>query len=192
MKLLLIALSAILVDNYVAVRFLGVYPFLGADRNIKASLVFGTAVACAMALSGALIYPIQKFIIDAFDLGYLQILVYVSVILVSVFLIEGLYKKAFASAYSRIKSRFPAVSLNCMILTFTLINFSAGFAFLETVVNSFGAGLGFALVLTMFSAVNDRLFLSDIPKALRGLPITLLAAGMVALAFWGLQGIVKL
>lgn len=190
-ELLAILFSVILVNNYVLVKFLGICPFLGVSKKLNTAMGMGTAVTFVMVLSSAVTWPIQRYILDPLNVGYLQTIVFILVIAALVQFIEILLKKFLPPLYMALGIYLPLITTNCAVLAVTILNISSNYGFLESIVNSLGGGLGFVLAMFMFSGVRERMENSDIPESLKGLPITLIAASLVSLSFLGFAGLIE-
>jgi electron transport complex protein RnfA len=189
-SLIIILMSAVLVDNYVLSRFLGICPFLGVSKKIDQATGMGLSVIFVMLVATAATWPIQRFILDKFGLGYLQTIVFILVIATLVQFIEIVLKKYIPSLHKSLGVYLPLITTNCAVLGVTINNITDGYTFLESMVSSLGCGLGFLLAMVLFSGVRKRMEGADVPEAFRGLPVTLLAASIVSLAFFGFGGIV--
>ena len=189
--LLAILLTAILTNNYILAKFLGICPFLGVSKKLSTATGMSAAVIFVMALATAVTYPINKFLLVKFDLEYLQTIVFILVIAALVQLVEIILKKYIPALYNALGIYLPLITTNCAVLGVVLLNIDEGFGFAESMVNSVGAGLGFMLAMVMFSGIRERMEGNDIPKFLQGLPITLVAASLVAVSFLGFTGIVE-
>ncbi len=188
--LLIILLSSVLVNNYVLNRFLGICPFLGVSKNLKSATGMGVAVTFVMLVATAVTWPIQYFILDKCDMGYMQTIVFILVIATLVQFAEIFLKKYIPSLYKALGVYLPLITTNCAVLGVTINNVSDGYTFLQSIVSSLGCGLGFLLAMVIFSGVRSRIDEQHVPKHLKGLPVTLIAASFVALAFLGFEGLV--
>ena len=186
-----ILLSVILVDNYVLVKFLGICPFLGVSQKTKTALGMGTAVTFVMVVASAVTWPIQHYLLERFHVEYLQTIVFILVIASLVQLIEITLKKFIPALHKALGIYLPLITTNCAVLAVSILNIDNGYTFVQSLVNGLGAGLGFVLAMFMFSGVRERMESCNIPKALRGLPITLIAASLVSLSFFGFTGLVE-
>lgn len=186
-----ILLSVILVDNFVLAKFLGICPFLGVSKQLKTAVGMSAAVIFVMGLSSAVTWPIQKYILEANGVEYLQTLVFILVIAGLVQLVEILLKKFMPPLYSSLGIYLPLITTNCAVLGVALLNMSKQLDFLGSVLNGIGGGLGFMLAMVMFAGVRQKMESCDIPKALQGLPITLIAASLVSLSFLGFAGLIE-
>lgn len=189
--LLAILLAAILTNNYILAKFLGICPFLGVSKKLSTATGMSAAVIFVMALATAVTYPINKFLLVQFDLEYLQTIVFILVIAALVQLVEIILKKYMPALYNALGIYLPLITTNCAVLGVVILNIDSGYNFAESMFNSVGAGLGFMLAMVMFSGIRERMESNDIPKFLQGLPITLIAASLVAVSFLGFTGIVE-
>ena len=188
--LISILLTAILTQNFVLSKFLGICPFLGVSKKLNTAAGMSAAVIFVMALATAVTYPINLLLVKA-DLEYLQTIVFILVIAALVQLVEIILKKYIPSLYQALGIYLPLITTNCAVLGVVIINVDNGYGFAQSMFNSIGAGLGFMLAMVMFAGVRERLESCDIPKFLRGLPITLVAASLVSVSFLGFTGIVE-
>ena len=187
--LLVILLSSVLVNNYVLNKFLGICPFLGVSKKVDQATGMGLAVIFVMLVSTAATWPIQTYLLDPNGLGYLQTIVFILVIASLVQFVEIVLKKYIPSLYKSLGVYLPLITTNCAVLGITMLNITNGLNFVQSLFNALGAGLGFMLAMLLFSGVRERLETADIPEFLKGLPITLVAAALVALSFLGFAGI---
>ena len=189
-SLIIILLTSVLVNNYVLSRFLGICPFLGVSKKLDQAAGMGAAVIFVMCLATAATWPIQYFLLDRFELGYMRTIVFILVIAALVQLVEIILKKNMPALHASLGIYLPLITTNCAVLGVTINNINEEFDFLESMVNSLGAGLGFLLAMVLFAGVRSKLETANPPKAFEGLPITLVAASIVALSFFGFAGIV--
>ena len=190
-----IFLAAILTENYVLNKFLGICPFLGVSKKVNTALGMSSAVIFVMILSTAVTWPIFTYILLPNGLGYLQTLVFILIIAALVQLVETVLKKYMKPLYESLGIYLPLITTNCAVLGVTMIvieksQADVAFGYTESLVNAFGAGVGFLVAMVIFAGVRQRLADCDIPEFLKGLPITLVAASLVALSFLGFQGVV--
>ena len=188
--LIAILLTAILTQNFVLSKFLGICPFLGVSKKLNTAVGMSAAVIFVMALATAVTYPINLFL-DSQNLGYLQTIVFILVIAALVQLVEIILKKYIPALYSALGIYLPLITTNCAVLGVVILNVDNGYNFAQSMFNSVGAGLGFMLAMVMFAGVRERMESCDIPKFMRGLPITLVAASLVSVSFLGFTGIVE-
>ena len=190
-KFIIIMLSAVFINNYVLSRFLGICPFLGVSKKLNQATGMSLAVIFVMLIATAVTWPIQTYLLDPNNLGYLQTIVFILVIASLVQLVEIILKKYIPSLHKSLGVYLPLITTNCAVLGVTILNIDEGYTFAESMVNSLGSGLGFFLAMVMFSGVRSKLEGADIPKALQGLPITLVAASITSLSFLGFSGVVE-
>ena len=190
-SLIIILLSSVLVNNYVLARFLGICPFLGVSKKLDQASGMGVAVTAVMLLATAVTWPIQTFLLDAFELGYLQNIVFILVIASLVQMLELLLKKFSPSLHKGLGVYLPLITTNCAVLGVALANIDAEYNFLQSMFNALGVGLGFLFAMVLFSGLRSRIDETNIPKPFRGLAVTLIAASFLSLAFMGFGGIVE-
>ena len=190
-KFIIIMLSAVFINNYVLSRFLGICPFLGVSKKLNQATGMSLAVIFVMLIATAVTWPIQTYLLDPNNLGYLQTIVFILVIASLVQLVEIVLKKYIPSLHKSLGVYLPLITTNCAVLGVTILNIDQGYTFAESMVNSLGSGLGFFLAMVMFSGVRSKLEGADIPKAFQGLPITLVAASITSLSFLGFSGVVE-
>lgn len=183
-----ILLAAILTNNMVLSKFLGICPFLGVSKKTDTALSMSIAVTLVMVVSAAVTWPIYHYILYP-DYTYLETIVFILVIAAIVQLIEIVLKRYIKPVYNSLGIYLPLITTNCAVLGITMLNITNGLGFVQSLANAFGAGLGFMLAMLLFSGVRERLETADIPEFLKGLPITLVAAALVSLSFLGFAGI---
>ncbi len=188
--LVVILMSSVLVNNYVLSRFLGICPFLGVSKKLNQAVGMGISVIFVMLVATAVTWPIQMFILNNLGLEYTQTIVFILVIAALVQFIEIVLKKFIPSLHKSLGVYLPLITTNCAVLGVTINNITDGYTFVESMVSSLGCGLGFLLAMVLFSGVRSRIEESNIPQSFRGLPVTLIAASFVSLAFFGFAGIV--
>lgn len=185
-----ILISTIFVNNYVFARFLGICPFLGVSNKMETATGMGIAVTFVTTLSSIITYIIQTYILETFDLQYLQTIVFILVIASLVQFVEMVIKKISPALYEAMGVFLPLITTNCMVLGVAILNIEEGYTLVETIANALGASLGFFLALILLSGLRERLEITDVPEALKGFPITLVATGLMAIAFFGFAGLV--
>ena len=190
MSLFAIMVSTILVNNYVFARFLGICPFLGVSNKMETATGMGFAVTFVTTLASIITYIIQNTILNTLGLQYLQTIVFILVIASLFQFVELALKKISPGLYSAMGVFLPLITTNCMVLGVAILNIQEGFTLLQTTVNAVGASLGFFLALILISALREKMDIADIPEALAGFPITLIAAGLMSIAFTGFAGLV--
>ena len=190
-ELISILLTAILTQNFVLAKFLGICPFLGVSKKLNTAVGMSAAVIFVMALATAVTYPINKFLLVKFDLEYLQTIVFILVIAALVQLVEIILKKYIPALYNALGIYLPLITTNCAVLGVVILNVDNGYGFAQSMFSSVGAGLGFMVAMVMFAGVRERLESCEVPKFMQGLPITLVAASLVSVSFLGFTGIVE-
>lgn len=191
-----IALTAIFVQNFVLVKFYGICPFLGVSKKVDTALGMGMAVTFVMTLASVMTYFCQTLILVPLHIEYMQTIAFIVIIAALVQFVEMFLQKSIPSLYSSLGIYLPLITTNCAVLGVALLNVrtasvisdSASYTFIESVTNGFAAGIGFMIAIVLFAGVRERLEYSDIPKALKGLPIALISASLLAMAFLGFQG----
>lgn len=190
-ELVIILMTSVLVNNYVLSRFLGICPFLGVSKKLNQAVGMGIAVTFVMILATLVTWPIQIFILNPLNLGYMQTIVFILVIAALVQFVEIVLKKYIPGLHKSLGVYLPLITTNCAVLGVTINNMTDGYNFIESIVSSLGCGLGFLLAMVLFAGVRSRLETANPPKAFQGLPMTLIAAAIVACAFFGFAGIVE-
>lgn len=189
MEYVLIFITAIFVNNIVLSQFLGICPFLGVSKKVETAIGMGAAVAFVLVLATLVTYLIQKFVLDAFGLGYLQTIAFILVIAALVQMVEIILKKVSPSLYQALGVFLPLITTNCCILGVTILVIQKDFDLLTGVVYSFATALGFGLALVIFAGLREQLSMVDVPKGMRGMAIALVTAGLLAMAFMGFSGV---
>ena len=186
----IILLTGILTENFVLSKFLGICPFLGVSKKAASSLGMGIAVTFVMVFATAATYPIYHGVLVPLKIEYMQTVAFILIIALLVQIVEMAMKKYMPPLYKALGVYLPLITTNCAVLGVTILNIDNGYNFGESIVNALGAGLGFLLVMLIFSGVRGRIEKCNVPKAMQGTPITLIAASIVSLAFIGFGGIV--
>ncbi len=189
-SIFVILIGTILVNNYVFAQFLGICPFLGVSSKVETSVGMSVAVTFVVVFASAITWVLQRFILDVFNLGYLQTIVFILVIASLVQFVEMVIKKTSPALYTAMGVYLPLITTNCVVLGVTVLNIQNDYGFIETLFSGFGASVGFSLALILIAALRERLELVDLPKALEGVPIALISAGLMAMAFSGFAGLV--
>ena len=189
-----IILTAILTENFVLCKFLGICPFLGVSKKVDTALGMSVAVIFVMLASTAVTYPINNILVKN-DMEYLQTIVFILVIAALVQLVEIVLKKYIKPLYNALGIYLPLITTNCAVLGVVLLNLDKfggmEHSFALSMVNSLGAGVGFMVAMLIFAGVRSRLETADIPKGLKGLPSTLIAASLTSVSFLGFSGVVE-
>lgn len=195
-ELLSILVTYILTQNFILAKFLGICPFLGVSKKLNTAVGMSAAVIFVMLISTAITYPIYN-LLTYLGLQYLETIVFILVIAALVQLVEIAMKKYMPPLYNALGIYLPLITTNCAVLGVVLLNIDTnGYSgtlanFGRAMITSLGAGIGFMIAMVMFAGVRSRLESCDIPKALKGLPITLIAASLVSLSFLGFAGLVE-
>ncbi|ASS41559.1 electron transport complex subunit RsxA [Eubacterium minutum ATCC 700079] len=190
-SLIVIVISMVLVSNYPLAQFLGICPFLGVSKDLDSAKGMGIAVTFVMVLATAATWPIMQLLLK-FELGYLQTVVFILVIAALVQLVEMFMKKSMPALYKSLGVFLPLITTNCAVLGVCIKNIDENYNYLEALVNSFGAGVGFLLAMVIMAGVRSKLAdESRMPVSFRGVPITLVTAAILALSFMGFQGMVS-
>ena len=190
-ELILILMAGVLVNNYVLQQFLGICPFLGVSKKVNQASGMGMAVIFVMLFATAATWPIYNFVLVPLKIEYFQTIVFILVIATLVQFVEIILKRFIPSLHASLGIYLPLITTNCAVLGVTINNITAGYNFLESMISSLGVGLGFLLAMLLFAGVRSKLDDSNAPKCFRGLPVTLIAASIVAMAFYGFAGIVE-
>jgi electron transport complex protein RnfA len=189
MTFLVILISAVVVNNFVLTYFVGICPFIGVSKKIDSALSMGIAVTFVMTITAIVTWLINNFILIPFNLQVLEYVSYIVVIASLVQFVEMFIKKTLPALYKTLGIFLPLITTNCAILFVALLQGMRGYGFLESVVFGFGAGVGFTLAIVIMAGIREQLEQADIPKPFRGAAITLVAAGILALAFMGFSGL---
>ena len=189
-ELIVIIMSAILVNNYVLNKFLGICPFLGVSKKSDQAVGMGASVIFVMLVATAATWPIYNYLLVPNGLAYLQTIVFILVIAALVQFVEIFLKKFIPALHKSLGVYLPLITTNCAVLGVTINNITDEYTFIESMVSSLGCGLGFLLAMWLFAGVRNRLEESDAPECFKGMPITLVAASIVSVAFMGFGGII--
>ena len=196
-SLVAVFLAAILTENYVLSKFLGICPFLGVSKKLNTAVGMSVAVTFVMVLATAVTFPIYTYILVPAGMEYLQTVLFILIIAGLVQLVEIILKKYIPSLYNSLGIYLPLITTNCAVLGVTMLVLQKvdsttlyDYTFLHAIVNALGAGIGFLVAMVLFAGVRGRLESADIPKSLKGLPITLVAAALTSLSFLGFAGLV--
>lgn len=184
-------LSAVFIENFVLVRFLGICPFLGVSKKTDTALGMGIAVTFVMTVASAVTWLVQEFILNMFSIEYLQTITFILVIAALVQLVEMVIKKVSRPLYNALGVYLPLITTNCAVLGVCIINVQKVFNFVNSVLYGAFSGIGFTLAIVLFAGIRERLEFADIPENLKGFPISLISASLVSLAFFGFQGFIK-
>lgn len=189
-EILLLMFGAVLVENFIFSKFYGCCPFLGVSEKPSTALGMGMAVTFVMTLSGAATWAVYHFLLLPLELEYLKTVAFILVIAALVQFIEMFLRKFVPALYASLGIYLPLITTNCAVLGVAINNITDGYNFVESMFSSLGVGLGFLLAMVLFAGVRSRIENCPAPKAMQGLPVTLIAASIVSLAFLGFAGIV--
>ena len=190
-SLIIIMMSAVLINNYVLQRFLGICPFLGVSKELKNAAGMSFAVIFVMLLATAATWPIYTYLLQPNGLGYLETIVFILVIASLVQLVEIALKRYVPSLYTALGVYLPLITTNCAILAVTISNIDSEFKFVPALFNALGSGLGFLLAMVLFSGLRGHTENSDPPESFKGLPLTLISAAILSLSFFGFNGVIE-
>lgn len=191
MEYILIIISAVFVNNIVLTQFLGICPFIGVSNKVDTSMGMAGAVTFVMVIATTVTYLLQHYVLLALGIPFMQTVVFILVIAALVQLVEIILKKVSPALYQALGIFLPLITTNCAILGVAILAVQKDFNLLESVVYALSNAIGFGLALITFSGIREQLDLVDIPKAMKGVPIAFIIAGLLAMAFMGFAGIVK-
>ncbi len=190
-EILTILISAILVDNFVLSKFMGICPFIGVSKKTSSAMGMSVAVTFVMVMSTALTHPIYTYILAPNGLEYLKTMTFILIIALFVQLVEIIVKRFVPPLYKSLGIYLPLITTNCAVLGVTILNIDNSYNFVQSIVNALGAGIGFTVALLLFSGVRERIDNADVPEMFKGIPSALIAAGIVSVSFMGFSGIVE-
>ena len=188
--LLSILLTMILTQNFVLSRFLGICPFLGVSKKLNTAVGMSLAVIFVMALSTAVTYPINKYLLVANNLEYLQTIVFILVIAALVQMVEIILKKYMPALYNALGIYLPLITTNCAVLGVALTNVQKGYNFIQSVVNGIGISVGFLIAIVLLAGIREKIEHNDVPHAFQGSPIVLITASLMSIALFGFSGMI--
>lgn len=189
MEYILIFISAIFVNNIVLSQFLGICPFLGVSKKVSTAVGMSAAVAFVLTLATIVTWLVQKFVLDAFGLQYLQTIAFILVIASLVQMVEIVMKKVSPVLYQALGIFLPLITTNCAVLGVAILVIQKDFSLVQSIVYAFSTAIGFGLALTVFAGIREQLDLVNVPKGMRGIAITMVTAGLLSLAFMGFSGV---
>lgn len=190
MEYFIIIISAIFVNNIVLAQFLGICPFLGVSNKVETSLGMGAAVIFVMTIASIVVYLLQYYVLVPLGIAYMQTIVFILMIAALVQMVEIILKKVSPPLYQALGIFLPLITTNCAVLGVAILLVQKQYNLGESVIYAFATAVGFALALTIFAGIRERMELEDVPKSLKGVPIALITAGMLAMAFMGFSGLV--
>ena len=186
-----IVLSAIITNNYVLSKFLGICPFLGVSKKLDSAMGLSIAVIFVMVIATAVTWPIQTYLLTPNGIGYMQTIIFILVIAALVQMIEIFLKKYIPALHKSLGIYLPLITTNCAILGVCVLNIDNGYGFLQSMLNSFGSGVGFLLAMFLFAGVRSKIETNDYPEAFKGVASTLIAASITSLCFLGFSGMLE-
>lgn len=186
----MIIMAAVLGNNFVLVKFLGICPFLGVSKKLDSAMGMSIAVIFVMVMATAATWPIQNLLLEPYGIGYMQTIVFILVIAALVQLVEIGLKRYVPALHSGLGVYLPLITTNCAVLGVCVLNIDEGFGFAHSMLNSFGAGVGFLVAMFMFSGVRSRIEHNDFPESFKGIASTLIAASILSLSFMGFSGMI--
>lgn len=192
MEYIAIIIFAVFVNNVILSQFLGICPFLGVSTKVSTAAGMGAAVVFVMALSTIVTFLLQEFILVPLQIEFLQTIVFILVIASLVQMVEIILKKISPSLYQALGVFLPLITTNCAVLGISILVIQKGYNLLEGITYSIGISLGFTLAMVIFAGLREHLELVEVPKGVKGIPIALITAGILAMAFMGFAGLVKL
>jgi electron transport complex protein RnfA len=192
MEYVYIIIFAVFVNNVILSQFLGICPFLGVSTKVSTAAGMGAAVVFVMALSTIVTYLLQEFILVPLQIEFLQTIVFILVIAALVQMVEIILKKISPSLYQALGVFLPLITTNCAVLGISILVVQKGYNLLEGITYSIGISLGFTLAMVIFAGLREHLELVEVPKGVKGIPIALITAGILAMAFMGFAGLVKI
>jgi len=190
-EIFLLVVGAVLVNNFVLARFLGICPFLGVSKKVETAVGMGMAVIFVMTVASVVTFIVQRYLLVPSGIEYLQTIAFILVIASLVQLVEMVIQKTSPALYSSLGIFLPLITTNCAVLGVAILNVQKDFNFIETTVFGFSAAVGFTLALVLFAGLRERIALARVPKTFEGMPIALVTAGLLSLAFMGFAGLVR-
>lgn len=188
-KIFAMAIAAIFVQNFVLMRFLGLCPYIGVSKKLDSALGMGMAVIFVMTMASTFTWLIQTFLLVPLKIEFLQTIAFILTIASLVQLVEMIIQKTAPALYKALGVFLPLITTNCAVLGVAILNINEKYSFIEAILNGFFAGLGFTLVLLLMAGIRERLDRAELPSSMKGMPIAMIVAGCMALAFLGFSGL---
>lgn len=188
-EIFIIIIGAVLVNNIVLAQFLGICPLLGVSKKLSSAIGMGAAVTFVLVFASLITWLVQRFILDPLNIGYLQTIAFILVIAALVQFVEMVMKKNTPDLYRALGVYLPLITTNCAVLGVAIINIQKAYGLIPMLANSFGNAVGFTLALILFAGIRERLEEADIPSSLKGVPIALITAALMSVAFLGFTGL---
>lgn len=189
---LILFIYAVFVNNVVLAQFLGICPFLGVSKKVDTSLGMGAAVTFVLAIATTFTYLIQSYVLEPFDMVYMQTIAFILVIAALVQMVEIILKKVSPALYRALGVFLPLITTNCCVLGVAIMVIQKEFNLLESVVYAISTAIGFTLAMVVFAGIREQLARTEVPTIFRGIPIALISAGILAMAFMGFSGVVRI
>ena len=189
LNLILIIIVAIFVNNVVLAQFLGICPFLGVSKKVETAVGMGAAVTFVLTLATIVTFLVQKYVLDVFGLGFMQTISFILIIAALVQMVEIILKKVSPALYQALGVFLPLITTNCCVLGVAILVIQKEYNLLESVIYAISTAIGFALALVIFAGIREQLAMTNVPNGLKGTPIALITAGLLAMAFMGFSGI---
>lgn len=190
MNLFVIMISSMLVSNVVLSQFLGICPFLGVSKKVETAAGMGAAVTFVITIASAITYPIYYFILVPLNLAYLETIAFILIIAALVQFVEMVLKKMSPALYESLGVYLPLITTNCAVLGVALINVQNSYGILESVVNGFATAVGFTISIVIMAGIREKIEYNDFPEPLKGMPMVLITAGLMSIAFFGFSGLI--
>lgn len=187
-SIVFIIISGVLINNFVLIRFLGICPYMGVSRKVETAIGMGMAVIFVMTIAGSITWLVQEYLLAPLKLQYLQTVSFILVIAALVQFVEMVIRKISPTLYKALGIYLPLITTNCAVLGVALLNILESYNFLQTVVHSLAAAVGWVLAIVLFAGIRERLELADLPPLMRGYAITFVTAGLLSMAFLGFSG----
>lgn len=187
----LLFISAVLVNNFILIKFLGLCPFMGVSKKFSSAIGMGFATTFVLTLASISSWAVEQFILEPLGLGYLRTFAFILIIAVVVQFTEMMVKKTSPMLYRVLGIFLPLITTNCAVLGVALLNITQAYTFMQSAVYGFSAAVGFSFVMVLFAAIRERIIVADVPAAFKGSSIALITAGLMSLAFMGFTGLVK-
>lgn len=191
MEYVLLFISAVFVNNIVLAQFLGICPFLGVSKKVSTAIGMTGAVTFVMILATLVTFIVQKTILEPYNIGFMQTISYILIIAALVQMVEIIIKKVSPAMYQALGVFLPLITTNCAVLGVAIMVIQKDYNLMQSIVYSGSTALGFGLALTIFAGIREQLELLPVPKGMKGMPIALVTAGLLAMAFMGFSGLVK-
>lgn len=188
-RIFALAIAAIFVQNFVLMRFLGLCPYIGVSKKLDSAIGMGMAVIFVMTMASTFTWLIQNYLLVPLKLEFLQTIAFILTIASLVQLVEMIIQKTAPALYKALGVFLPLITTNCAVLGVAILNINENYSFIEAILNGLFAGLGFTLVLVLMAGIREKLEKTELPRTMKGMPIAMIVAGCMALAFFGFAGL---